>query len=153
MKRIDRIAGFLGIALSGFIFYITADFPADHVVKVGPAFFPRLLAVGLALSCVLLIVYSYLKTHAQVYERFSLKDRGVQRGLVSVAATVVYCLLFELLGFITCTVFYLLFLMVLLKEKNYLQMIMTTVLTTAAVFIVFKVFLNITLPLGTIYGF
>lgn len=153
MKRADIIAGILGISLCFLIFYITSGFPEDQVVRIGPAFFPRLLAVGLGIFSAILLLSACIRKHAETHEGFSIKDRGVQRGIISVGATVIYCLLFDYLGFITCTIIYLIFLMLLLKDRKYLQIASTSITATIAVFFIFKVLLNITLPMGSLYGF
>ena len=153
MKRADIIASLLGIALSFLIFYITSSFPEDQVVRVGPAFFPRLLAAGLGIFSAILLLSACTREHLETHAGFSFKNRGIQRGIISVGATVIYCLFFEYLGFITCTIIYLIFLMLLLKDRQYIQITITSITVTIAVFLIFKVLLNITLPMGTLYGF
>lgn len=153
MKRADIIAGILGLALSGYIFFVTAGFPEDQVVRVGPAFFPRMLAAGLAIFSLILLFNAIIRRQQESDTHFSLKDPGTRRAIISLAATIIYCLCFDLLGFITCTIIYLLFLMLLLKERRYVQMTITALVVTMVVFFIFKVLLNITLPMGTLYGF
>lgn len=153
MKRADIIAGILGLALCFLVFYLTASFPEDQVVSVGPAFFPRLLAAGLGIFSAILLLTACTRKHIETHSAFSFKDPGIQRGIISVAATVVYCLFFEYLGFITCSIIYLIFLMLLLKDRRYVQIAITSILTTIAIFFIFNVLLDITLPMGTLYGF
>ena len=153
MKRADIIAGILGIALCFLIFYITTSFPKDQVVLVGPAFFPRLIAAGLGIFSAILMLSAYTRKHLETNSGFSFKDRGIQRGIISVGSTVIYCLFFEYLGFITCTIIYLIFLMLLLKDRQYIQIVITSITVTITVFFIFKVLLNITLPMGTLFGF
>jgi putative tricarboxylic transport membrane protein len=153
MKRADIIAGVLGIALCFFIFYITTSFPEDQVVRVGPAFFPRLVAAGLGIFSAILLLTAFTRKHLETHSGFSFKDRGVQRGIISFVATVIYCLFFEYLGFITCTIIYLIFLMLLLKDRQYVQLTIISITVTITVFFIFRILLNITLPMGTLYGF
>lgn len=153
MKRADIIAGVLGLGLCLFVFYLTASFPEDQVVRIGPAFFPRLLAAGIGIFSVILLVSALFQKTVETQSRFSLKDTGIQRGIISVAATVIYCFVLDYLGFIACTIVYLLFLMLLLKERKYVQMVITSISVSVVVFYIFKVLLNITLPMGTLYGF
>lgn len=153
MKRADIIAGVLGLGLCVFVFYLTASFPEDQVVRVGPAFFPRLLAAGIGIFSVILLISALFQKAVETQSGFSLKDPGIQRGIISVAATVIYCFVLDYLGFIACTIIYLLFLMFLLKERKYVQMVITSISVSVVVFYIFKVLLNITLPMGTLYGF
>ena len=153
MKRADIVASILGIVLSLFIFYLTSGFPEDQVVRVGPAFFPNLVAAGLGIFSALLLLNALTRKYIDGDQSFSFKNRGIQRNIISVTATIVYCLLFEVLGFITCSILYLIFLMILLKDRQYIQIAITSVTVTIAVFYIFKVLLNISLPMGTIYGY
>jgi putative tricarboxylic transport membrane protein len=153
MKRADIVAGILGLCLCALVFYLTASFPEDQVVRVGPAFFPRLLSAGLGIFSAILLVSAFFKANAASESGFSLRDPGIRRGIVSVVATVIYCYLFEYLGFITLTIIYLIFLMLLLKERHYFQIVSTAIGVTIAVFFIFEGLLNITLPMGAVYGF
>lgn len=155
MKRADIIAGILGIALAVYVFVVTASFPEDKVVLMGPAFFPRMLAFGIAVFSLVLLVSAFFKRYLEKEKRLGLsfRDKGLQRAALSLAATALYCFGLEYLGFFVCSIAYLLFLMFLLKDRKYLQMVLTSIIVTGAVFIVFRSFLNITLPLGTLYGF
>jgi putative tricarboxylic transport membrane protein len=153
MKHADIIGGMLGIILSFLIFYIASGFPEDQVVRVGPAFFPKLVAVGLGIFSVILLISAYTGNQVETNPGFSIKDPGIQRGIISAGATIIYCLLFEYLGFIVCTFIYLSFLMILLKDRQYIQIAITSITVTAVVYFIFKVLLNITLPSGSLYGF
>ena len=155
MKRADIIAGILGIAFAAYVLVATASFPEDQVIRVGPAFFPRLLAFSLLAFSLLLLVSAFFKSYTEKSDevRISWRDKGLQRAAVSLVATILVCIGLEYLGFFVCSITYLLFLMFLLKDRNYLQMVLTSIIVTAAVFLIFRSFLNITLPLGTLYGF
>lgn len=156
MRQADITAGVLGLLLATAVFYITASFPEDQVVLVGPAFFPRLLAAGLALFSAMLIGAALLGrptagTSADAAEPASAS--GTIRGLSAFAATVGYCAVLEWLGFIPCTVVYLIFLMRLLGDRNTLQVSGVAIGVTGGIFFIFKTLLNITLPMGALYGF
>lgn len=153
MKHIDYIFGFLGIALSAFVLYLVASFPEVDGIQVGSDFFPKILASGLAFFCLLLIISTFLqKVHLKI-EPLSIKNAGTRRSVICVTATVIYCLILETFGFFACTIVYLLFLMFMMKERNYLLMIVSSCVITATIFTVFSLFLNITLPTGELYGF
>lgn len=155
MKRADFFIGCLGMALTLYIWITTANFPEDQVVQVGPAFFPRMLAIGLGLTSLSLIIQAIIKVAEKKQEdtSLSLRDPGIRRALIALAATIIYCLLLEIVGFIPLSIIYLLLLMLLLKEKNYVQMFITSVAVTGVLYAVFNLLLNITLPLGSLYGF
>jgi hypothetical protein len=103
--------------------------------------------------CLLLAITAFINKSTEKIEPFNLKNKGTQRAIICVVATVIYSLIIITFGFLVCTVVFLFFLMFMLKERNYALMGTASVLITGVVFTIFNLFLNITLPLGEIYGF
>ena len=153
MKRADSIAGLLGLALSIFVIWATSNFPENQMSRVGPAFFPKFLAFGLGFFSLLLLFTAFTQKKTVKVAHLNLKDPGCQRVGIALAATVIYCFVLNYFGFIVSAIIFLLFLMFLLKERRYFQMVTIACIVTGTIFLVFKVFLNITLPMGAIYGF
>lgn len=148
MKKADIIAGVLGILLSFYIFMESAKFPEDNVLLMGPSFFPRILAVLMLIMSITLIVIALMGKSAKTAEKLDIRDPGIQRSIIALVATVIYLLLFKRLGFILDSILYLMFLMYLLKLRNYVQMVLVSIGVSVAVYFIFKVGLSITLPLG-----
>ncbi|NLT95980.1 MAG: tripartite tricarboxylate transporter TctB family protein [Clostridia bacterium] len=148
MKKADIIAGLLGLALSFYIIVQSGKFPEDHVLLLGPSFFPRILAGLMVVMSTVLIIKALLGKSAPTAEKLYIKDPGIQRSIITLIATVIYLLLLKRVGFIVDTIVYLMFLMYLLKLRDYLKMVLVAVGVTFAVYYVFKVALNIALPLG-----
>ncbi|NLW25318.1 MAG: tripartite tricarboxylate transporter TctB family protein [Clostridia bacterium] len=148
MKKADIIAGILGILLSFYIFMESAKFPEDNVLLMGPSFFPRILAVLMLIMSIALIVIALMGKSAKTAEKLDIRDPGIQRSIIALVATVIYLLLFKRLGFILDSILYLMFLMYLLKLRNYVQMVLVSIGVSVAVYFIFKVGLSITLPLG-----
>lgn len=148
MKKADIIAGLLGLSLSFYIIIQSGKFPEDNVLLLGPSFFPRILAVLMLVMSTTLIITALLGKSARTAEKLDIRDPGIQRSIITLAATVIYLLLLKPVGFIVDTIVYLIFLMYLLKLRNYLQMVLVAVGVSVAVYYVFRVALNITLPLG-----
>ena len=123
MKKADIIAGILGILLSFYIFMESAKFPEDNVLLMGPSFFPRILAVLMLIMSIALIVIALMGKSAKTAEKLDIRDPGIQRSIIALVATVIYLLLFKRLGFILDSILYLMFLMYLLKLRNYVQMV------------------------------
>jgi len=134
--------------LSGYVFMATAQFPQDNVLLLGPSFFPRLLAVGLLIMSILLLIKALMGRSMQSNDKFDIKNPGTQRAGIALLATIVYCLVLPYLGFIIDSVLYLIFLMYLLKQRSYLKMVIISLGVTFMVYAVFRMALNITLPLG-----
>ena len=148
MKKADIIAGLLGLSLSFYIIIQSGKFPEDNVLLLGPSFFPRILAVLMLVMSTTLIITALLGKSARTAEKLDIRDPGIQRSIITLVVTVIYLLLLKHIGFIINTIVYLMFLMYLLKLRNYLKMVLVSVGVTIAVYYVFRVALNITLPLG-----
>lgn len=148
MKKADIIAGLLGLSLSFYIIIQSGKFPEDNVLLLGPSFFPRILAVLMLIMSTTLIITALLGKSARTAEKLDIRDPGIQRSIITLVVTVIYLLLLKHIGFIINTIVYLMFLMYLLKLRNYLKMVLVSVGVTIAVYYVFRVALNITLPLG-----
>ena len=59
MKTADLIGGGSGIALGSYILYEGSKMPADLIMKIGPSYFPNVLAVGLIFFSLILMYRSY----------------------------------------------------------------------------------------------
>lgn len=157
MKMADSVAATVGLAIAAYVLFTVSSFPEDQVVQVGPAFFPRILAVGLGIFSLVLLVHSFRNkaaTRDDVKEpSYSYKDKGLQRALVSLVLTIIFCLSLDVFGFLLSSTVFLLCLMYLLKDRQYVQMTIVAASVTGAVYMVFKTLLDITLPLGTLYGY
>lgn len=151
MKRVDIIFGTIGLGLSAFVFYMIGSFPEGQPDEIGADFFPYILAIGLGCSSLILILSSISRKISEDAEPFKLSDAGIQRALISLVATIIYCLAMDTFGFIVCSILYLPLMMFLLQERKYFQMTLFSGVITATVFLVFGSFLDITLPLGTIW--
>ncbi|MBT5186698.1 MAG: tripartite tricarboxylate transporter TctB family protein [Kordiimonadaceae bacterium] len=153
MKRINIIFGIIGLVISACVFYMLNSFPEGQPGEVGADFFPYILAYGLGISSLVLVLQSVNRKALEPAEPFNIFEAGIQRAGISLVATIIYCLAMDSLGFLFCTMVYLPLMMFLLKERKYFKMILVSGAITITVFLVFSSFLNITLPLGTIYGY
>jgi putative tricarboxylic transport membrane protein len=79
-----------------------------------------------------------------------ISDPGVQRGLISLAASLAYCTAFKPLGFILATPAYMAFMMVLLGRRKPLTLVVAPVVVTLAIWIVFEKILHLDLPPGVL---
>lgn len=148
MKKADMIAGILGLSLSLYVIWAASQFPEDKVLLLGPHFFPMLLASGLGILSIVLFMKAFLNNSRPDREPLNFKDPGVQRAGIALLATIIYCMLLNFAGFILTSISYLLFLMYLLKQRHPLKMIAVALGVTFAVYGIFRIALNITLPTG-----
>ena len=153
MKRGNIVFGLIAIAIAAFTFNQLGEFPEAMPGEIGANFFPMILAYGLGLTGVILIVSSFFHNIAEEAEPFNIKERSTQRAIVALIATIFYCLSLDWLGFIACTFCFLIFMMFLMKQRALLKIIVISGAITTSVFVVFNQFLNILLPMGTLYGY
>lgn len=148
MKTADLIGGGSGIALGSYILYEGSKMPADLIMKIGPSFFPDVLAVGLIFFSLILIVYALLGRSKGESEAISLKDKGVQRALVSLVAIVAYAVLLNPLGYPIVTVLLVSGVMILLGKRRPIQIVCVSLATTFVVWLLFAKLLMLSMPMG-----
>jgi putative tricarboxylic transport membrane protein len=131
-------------------FSMTLSFKQFQNVPVGPEFFPRYLAAGLFICCLVLLIQQVragLKNDTPA-PTISLKDKGMQRLLAGAAIIVIYALCWEPLGFIAATPLALFGLMFLLGLRRYPVMVIFSLAAMFVIFGAFRFFLGIDMPLG-----
>jgi putative tricarboxylic transport membrane protein len=123
-------------------------FPKDVVMQIGPNFFPNILAILLIIFSIALLVTALLGRSIGEAEKFNLKDPRLQRAGLALILTILYSLLMKPLGFIIASVLYLFIFMFVLDKRQYVSMVAISCGLTALVYLIFEMFLHITLPLG-----
>lgn len=142
-KWLDLLLGIVSIVLLLGVFIISADFPKPHVAQLGASVFPRIIVVILA------IVGIYIS-----FQAFG--DRTLPKVEIKNAAKVVlsffillfYGLFLKSVGFLILTPVFIAALLYLMKFSNVLIDILTSILTTAGIYVIFKILLSVPLPEG-----
>jgi putative tricarboxylic transport membrane protein len=153
MKKINYLCGVLGLLFTVYIFVSSAAFPTDKVMKIGPDFFPRLMATGMGIASIALIISTYINGTTMVAEAISFKDPGIRRAIIVFISAIIYVLLMQVLGFILSTIIFMMFMMYKLQLTSYGKMLLTSVLTAALVQLAFQGLLDIQLPMGIFENF
>ena len=153
MKVADLIGGGAGIAFGAYVLYEGAKMPTDHIMKIGPSFFPEALAVGLIVFSALLIIYALLGRSKGQSQPIDLRDKGFQRALVSLAAIIAYAYFFNTIGYPIVTVLLVAGVMLLLGKRQPLQIALVALATTFAVWLVFAKLLMLSMPMGLLEDF
>jgi len=148
MKIADFIGGGAGIAFGAYVLYEGAKMPADHIMKIGPSFFPNALAIGLIIFSAILIVYALLGRTKGQSEAISFRDKGIQRALVSLVAIVAYTALLNPLGYPIATVLLVGGIMALLGTRDVKQIAVVALATTFVVWVIFAKLLMLSMPMG-----
>ena len=150
MKVADIVGGIIGILIGLFALWEGAEMPADVVMKIGPSFFPNILGGLLILFSAVLIVNAVRGRSKGKVEPYRLSDKGVQRGLITLAAGSVFVLVVEPIGFIPTAIVFLTFMMRVMGKRNPLLLAVTPALITAAVWLVFEKVLALSMPAGVL---
>ena len=148
MKIADFIGGGAGIALGAYVLYEGSKMPADHIMKIGPSYFPGALAIALIVFSAILIIYAFLGRAKGKSDAISLKDRGIQRALVSLAAIIAYAVFFNSLGYPLATLLLVSGIMILLGKREPKQIAIVALATTFAVWLIFAKLLMLSMPMG-----
>ena len=148
MKHVDIVSGLVGILIGAYVLIKCQSYPQDVVMKIGPAFFPEILAGGLIAFSALLILQTFLGKVSGEFEKLSLRQRGVQRILLALAVMIVYCAVLKPVGFILATIPFIMIFMFLLGNRRPLQYLWVPIAITMGVYLVFEKLLVLSLPSG-----
>jgi putative tricarboxylic transport membrane protein len=154
VKVNDAISGAGLIVLAGLVYWLTADFPGMHGQPYGPALFPRLIAMLMALAGLGLIVQG-VRTRSQAPLVVLPEWMGSPRHTASLAAVILavvfYIMVSRTLGFVLTGFAILAVLFVLLRGRAHIW----SSLGIAAVAVIaiqqfFGDFLRVPLPWGVL---
>lgn len=146
MKTGTWIAGLLLLLLASGIWILSASFPPSDIGNTpGPALFPRLVAVMLVVLTVLMWLESVRRDDDS--KLFNWANPGMVRNGQLLVLSIAYCGLLGYVGFLVLTPICLLIMMLLMQRRGMLGwMIFSSLAATAAIYLVFQVFLDVPLP-------
>jgi putative tricarboxylic transport membrane protein len=156
----DRIIlGFI-VVLAAVYFYATAQIPTLEIGDpLGPKAFPRLLGIALIFTAGLLFV-EILRERKQGAEKPSEANAATDSGgdgkshvkmIVAVSAgTAAFFAVFEPLGYVLSSIFYLIGLTAYFHPGRWRTNILTTVLFCVGTYVLFNVVLGVNLPRGVL---
>lgn len=148
MRTANIAGGAVGAAIGTWVLIEAAKMPADHIMKIGPSYYPSLLAVALIGLSAALCVQGALGKKGGDFESIDFSSFGVYRALIALASALVYVFLMRPLGFLPATTLFVLALMLLLGSRKPLELILVPPLAALGVWLVFDRLLMITLPAG-----
>ena len=153
MKRIDKgeiVIPIIFIVLSLFLFVQTYGFKFTTHLQAPPTLWPRGILLLLVLVCVLLIGKLILEGRNEKATEVEKPRPGTRWGMISKGVLVLflYMLLMSYVGYILSTLAFTFVSMLMLGNRNKAHLIVTPVLTTALVFIIFTHAMYIPLPKG-----
>lgn len=149
MKKEDIGIGVGLIILSIWLFWYVGRYGAFEIYIYGPDFFPKILAVMMAILGLSLIINAVLGNSLKMGDRID--PKGFIRMLISIAICIGYLFLTTILGFATATFVFLFVLMTFLKQKGIFIRLFSSVATAILVWAIFRYFLIIPLPEGWLF--
>ncbi len=146
MKKADLITGFVLLALSGYVIWESLQMPQSATFGPGVGFLPFWLGALLAVLALILLVNAWRRPEdPQERPPFPGKKALISVSLV-LAGLAAYIILMEWLGFVVNTVLLVTFLLKGVERERWPMTLLIAVLTTAALYIIFRVLLGIKLP-------
>jgi hypothetical protein len=149
VKKEDIGIGIGLLILSTWLFWYVGRYRPVEIYIYGPDFFPRILAVMMAILGLSLIVNALLGNSLKMGDRID--PKGFIRLLISIAICIGYLFLTTILGFATATFVFLFALMTFLKQRGILIRIFSSLGTAIIVWAIFRYFLIIPLPEGWLF--
>jgi len=148
MKKADIIGGLIGILIGLYAIWEGTNMPEDVVMKIGPSFFPTILAAVLIIFSIVLIINALRGKSKGEVTPFRLSDKGVQRGLITLFAAIVFCVALDPIGFIPTAIVFLAFMMWVMGNRKPILMIVVPPLITLTIWLIFEKVLNLSMPAG-----
>ncbi len=144
--RTDAIAGIVLLVLAGLYFAAARGLPTGQD-ELGPAFFPSLLSLALAVLASVLLWRG--RTAPRLARSAAAADS--KRTAAVMAATLLYVALFTTLGFLTSTWLYTLAVTLALRRWVTWPLVIGPTLTTLLIYVLLVVGLGARLPAGTLF--
>lgn len=155
MRKSDMIVGIILVIFSVLVYFNVSYFPKIQLAAqgMGPAFFPRILSIFLALLGIILIIQSYVTSTKYTKDIENVIDtRLLIRIIIALSVIIMYVFLIPHIGFLIATFIFTIIFMGFFNFKYSFKMIIISLVISAIIFYLFKVILHMPLPSGKIIG-
>ena len=150
MKQADVVGGGVGVLIGSYAIWEAQRMPVDVIMKIGPGFFPTILAALLIVFSLALIANALRGRSIGKAEPFRWSDPGVRRGAVMLVAAALFCLALKPLGFIPISILFLLVMMLVFGNRKPLALLLAPLSVTAGIWVIFEKLLHLNLPQGVL---
>lgn len=144
------------IAVAAWYFWQSTMLPTRSADPLGPAAYPKMLAVAMILFAILHVVVSYFRRLRLAEEEDPLQGRarlmGNLRIVGVVVATAAYTLLMEPLGYVISSFLYLAAIPAIVGERSVRGIAVSSILLTVVLFALFVMLLHVLVPEGILAG-
>ena len=153
----NLIGSLIFIALGVWALTQTYSFQEVKNTYVQAAVFPQIMCVGMLIFAIILLIQSIIKLMtmdendplAEPAASINfIKDKGVLAALFVVLLCVLFVVFFKSLGYVICGAVLCFVIMVLIGKRNWLQMVLVSILVPLGMWLVFYKVLTVNIPMG-----
>ena len=154
----NLIGSIIFLAIGIWAWFQTDKFPEVANTYVQASTSPRVMIVGMLIFAAILLLQSIIKlmgamkpTDPEAVEVSTLnplKDKGLAAAYLVIILCVLFAALFKSCGYILCAMVLSMIIMILIGKRNWLQMILVSVLVPLLMWLVFYKVLTVNIPLG-----
>ena len=154
----NLIGSIIFLAIGIWAWFQTDKFPEVANTYVQASTFPRVMIVGMLIFAAILLLQSIIKlmgamkpTDPEAVEVSTLnplKDKGLAAAYLVIILCVLFAALFKSCGYILCAMVLSMIIMILIGKRNWLLMILVSVLVPLLMWLVFYKVLTVNIPLG-----
>ena len=147
MKSGDLGSGIFWLLISLWVIFESTHFGFGKLQAPGAGFVPFWSGVALASLSIFLMGLDIFKKSPMDKENGFAEIRWGKWGLI-LAVLFGYALLLETLGFILCTLFFMIVLLRFVEPQRWLPVLLVALITTGASYLIFQLWLKSQLPRG-----
>ena len=153
----NLIGSLIFIAVGVWALIQTYSFQEVKNTYVQAAVFPQIMCVGMLIFAVILLIQSIIKLMtmdendplAEPAASINfIKDKGVLAALFVMLLCALFVVFFKPLGYMVCGAVLCFVIMVLIGKRNWLQMVLVSILVPLGMWLVFYKVLTVNIPMG-----
>ena len=153
----NLIGSLIFIAVGVWALIQTYSFQEVKNTYVQAAVFPQIMCVGMLIFAVILLIQSIIKLMtmdendplAEPAASINfIKDKGVLAALFVMLLCALFVVFFKPLGYVVCGAVLCFVIMVLIGKRNWLQMVLVSILVPLGMWLVFYKVLTVNIPMG-----
>lgn len=153
----NLIGSLIFIAVGVWALIQTYSFQEVKNTYVQAAVFPQIMCVGMLIFAVILLIQSIIKLMTMDENDLLaepaasinfIKDKGVLAALFVMLLCALFVVFFKPLGYVVCGAVLCFVIMVLIGKRNWLQMVLVSILVPLGMWLVFYKVLTVNIPMG-----
>lgn len=155
----NLIASIFLIALGIWAWIQTGTFKEVSNTYVQASTFPRVMIAGMLIFSVILLIQSVLRLctmkegdkdylASKAASINFVKNKAVLAGIVVILLSVGFVALFKILGYVICSAIVSMVIMFMIGKRNWIQMILVSVLVPLGMWFIFFKVLTVNIPMG-----